>query len=173
VNLNDVAVESVQHSRRYARHSSVNLGLQLFEAAEAEAEPVVHGDGELLRIAIDNLIRNAIQHSEPGTTVDVRVERRDGHASVAVRDQGPGIPQEYLPRIFDRFVQAPADRPADGAQRGVRGGGLGLGLAIAKAVVDLHKGEISAETREPRGACFAIRLPVAVRTADTAAKREG
>ena len=78
--------------------------------------------------------------------------RRNGdHVEVSVHDDGPGIPAENLPGIFDRFSQAP----------GVQGGGLGLGLFIAREIVTGHGGTIEVESDEGQGTTFTVRLPIA------------
>src|SRR5262249_30215068 len=89
----------------------------------------VTGDAELLRRAIENVLRNAIRYAPPGTAVEVR---QDG-ATVRVRDFGPGVPEQALPRIFDPFYRVETDR-----NRGA--GGVGLGLSIARRAIELHHG---------------------------------
>ena len=89
----------------------------------AEREPVtVAGDGELLRRAVENVIRNAIRHAPPDTSVDVRLARKNGRALVDIRDRGPGVPEEALSRLFDAFYRVETDRNRTS-------GGIGLGLS--------------------------------------------
>ena len=153
VAINDAALDSVQHSALLASQHSVALHLDLYDPAPEEPDALVRGDAELLRAVIDNLIRNAVQFSASGKSVYVTVRRDGADVVAAVRDEGPGVPPEYLERIFDRFAQAPGSK----SERR----GSGLGLAIAKGVVDLHGGTISA-TNWPGGGCvFTVRLPLA------------
>ncbi len=114
----------------------------------------VRGNRDLLLEALLNLLSNAVSHTaEDGRiTVDCRV--LDGRASVEVRDDGPGIPVEDLDRIFDRFYRSPS-RPRSGG-----GGGSGLGLAIARRLVELHGGTLTAKNANGGGAVFAVRLPL-------------
>jgi signal transduction histidine kinase len=98
----------------------------------------IPGDPELLRRAIENVVRNAIRFAPEGSVVEVAMEDR----AVTVRDYGPGIPEASLSRIFDPFYRVESDRARDS-------GGVGLGLAIAKRAVVLHNGKISAENAEP------------------------
>src|SRR5207245_217074 len=81
------------------------------------------GDAELLLRAVENIIRNAIRYSPPGTTVEVCVSSAFDQVAVTVRDYGPGVPEEALPRIFDPFYRVDTDRNRNS-------GGVGLGLAI-------------------------------------------
>ena len=96
---------------------------------------------------------NAIKFTPRGGTVDVSVEA-DGQASVTVRDTGPGIDPEFLPRIFDRFSQAdPSPTRAIG--------GLGMGLSLVRHLIERHGGEVHAgNDPRGRGAVFTIRLPI-------------
>ena len=113
-------------------------------------EPVlVSGDGELLRRAIENIVRNAIRYAPRDTAVEVTL-RSDGH--ILIRDYGPGVPDDALTRIFDPFYRVDSDR--DRAS-----GGIGLGLAIAKRAVELHHGLISARNAKP-GLEVDVALPV-------------
>jgi signal transduction histidine kinase len=159
VPINDVVLDAVEHSSLYARQHGVTLALTLHDPGEAQPEAVVRGDSELLRVVADNLIRNAVQFSKRGDTVTVKVGMessgelgRPDTVVFTVKDQGPGVPAEYLTRIFDRFQQAPT--------KGATRRGSGLGLTIAKGVTDLHGGDIDARN-DPTGGCvFRVRLPV-------------
>jgi signal transduction histidine kinase len=113
---------------------------------------LVEGDPELLRRAIENVIRNAIRYAPPESTVEVALARRNGTAVVDVRDQGPGVPEEALPRLFDAFYRVDTDRNRTS-------GGIGLGLSIARRAVELHKGIIRARNAHP-GLEVELELPV-------------
>jgi two-component system sensor histidine kinase CpxA len=115
-------------------------------------EPVtVEGDPELLRRAVENVVRNAIRYSPREAPVEVSVARKNGHALVDVRDRGPGVPAEALPRLFDPFYRVEDDR-------GRNSGGIGLGLSIARRAIELHKGSIRARNAEP-GLEVELELP--------------
>jgi signal transduction histidine kinase len=116
-----------------------------------EAEPaIVEGArDELLRMA-SNLIANAIRHTPAGTEVHAAVSVHDGEAELAVTDDGPGVPPELAPHVFERFVRGGGDRA----------GSSGLGLAIVRAVAEAHGGSVRLETPEGGGARFVVRLPV-------------
>ena len=115
-----------------------NVGID----TELRSSAAVEGDPELLRRAVENVLRNAIRFAPAGSRVSVSVEERNGDLAVRVRDRGPGTPPEYLTRIFDPFFRV--DESRDGAA-----GGTGLGLSIARRAVLLHHGEITAENASP------------------------
>jgi two-component system sensor histidine kinase CpxA len=115
-------------------------------------DPVtVEGDPELLRRAMENVIRNAIRYSPRESAVEISLARNDGKALVDVRDHGPGVPEEALPRLFDPFYRVGTDR--DRAS-----GGIGLGLSIARRAIELHKGAIRARNANP-GLEVELQLP--------------
>jgi signal transduction histidine kinase len=115
-----------------------------------DAEPiVVEGTRDELHRMAANLIENAIHHTPGGTAVRASVHRRDGMVEIVVEDDGPGIPRELAPRIFERFVRG----------GGERSGSSGLGLSIVRAVAESHGGTVALETTNGRGARFVVRLP--------------
>ena len=133
--------------------ASIEAGAGGGEVHLVSAQPVtVPGDAELLRRAIENVIRNAIRHAPAATAVEASLEAADGRAVVRIRDYGPGVPEEALPRIFDAFYRVETDR--DRAS-----GGAGLGLSIARRAVELHKGAIRAWNAGP-GLLVEIDLPL-------------
>ena len=114
----------------------------------------VWGDPERLQQIMWNLLSNAVKFTGSGGRIDVRLASRDSHVEVTVRDTGVGIPAEFLPHVFERFRQADA-----GISR--EHGGLGLGLAIARHLVELQGGLISASSEgRGKGATFRVELPV-------------
>ena len=108
-------------------------------------------NAELLHRAFENVIRNAIRYSPPGTTVEIELLRNGNNVTVSVRDHGPGIQEEMLSRIFDPFFRLDAARESST-------GGLGLGLAIARRAVRAHHGDITAKNVHP-GALIEIVIP--------------
>ena len=153
--------------RRSAR-TSTNLG-EVAASALREVEPLARGhqlrlsqegpvevDGnpdELHQLAL-NLIDNAVRHTAPESTVEVRVGRREGGGVLEVADDGPGIPPKMREQVFERFVRGggPADLAGDG--------GSGLGLAIVRAVAESHGGSVEASLSPMGGAQFTVRLPL-------------
>jgi signal transduction histidine kinase len=152
VSINDVVLESVEHASRPAEQCEVGISLTLHDCGPDGREALVRGDPELLRIVLDNLLRNAIGFSDRGTNVSVSVDCNHTAVRIGVRDRGPGAPPEHIDRIFERFAQAPNQKP------GRRG--TGLGLAIAKGVVELHGGEIHAQNHPQGGCVFVVTLPL-------------
>jgi two-component system sensor histidine kinase CpxA len=116
------------------------------------AESEMEGNPELLRRAVENIVRNAIRYSPEGTQVDVELTKVGGGFRVSVRDYGEGVPEESMASIFDPFYRVEKDR-------GRTSGGVGLGLAIAKRAVELHHGTMSAVNVRP-GLRVDIELPV-------------
>jgi signal transduction histidine kinase len=116
----------------------------------SQTRPVT-GNRELLRRAIENVLRNGIRYSPRDSTIRLTLGEDDEKALVEVRDQGPGVPSEYLGRLFDPFFRVEEARVANG-------GGSGLGLSIAKRAVQLHHGTIEAENALP-GLRIRISIP--------------
>lgn len=134
--VGDVHIEAERH----------HIGLDL-DACEAEME----GNPELLRRAIENIVRNAIRYSPDGGNVQVSLKHVDSLYRICVRDYGQGVPEENLANIFDPFYRVEKDR-------GRTSGGVGLGLAIAKRAVELHHGAMRASNQHP-GLLVEIDLP--------------
>jgi two-component system, OmpR family, sensor kinase len=151
-------------SGRLAAHTRIDLSEVVTEAV-GELEPVAGDhlisvrapagaemDGardELHRLAL-NLLENALRHTDPGTSVDATVERRNGEVVLSVEDDGPGIPPELRDKVFERFFRGAGDRS----------GSSGLGLSIVRAVARSHSGTVSLEKPlDGRGARFVVRFP--------------
>jgi len=124
-------------------------GLALSVDAPVEL-PRVSVDRLQIERVISNLVINALRHTKHGQ-IKISAEQRDNHVAVSVSDTGSGIPTEYLPHIFDKFVQVP-----DAST-----GGAGLGLTISKSIVEAHGGQISVQSQIGRGTTFTFTLPLA------------
>ena len=118
-------------------------------------DSIVRADSERLQQVLWNLLANAVKFTPAGGTVDVYLERKETDAEIRIEDSGPGVPLQFLPRIFERFSQA------DGSSTR-KHGGLGLGLAIVRHLVELHGGTVSAANRDGGGAVLTVRLPTMV-----------
>lgn len=136
--VDDVAFEAEQHG------TGVALG--------AAAACSLDGSEELLRRAIENVLRNAVRFTEPGTKVHVDLERAGDVAELRVRDHGPGVPAHALDDIFKPFYRLGDDRARSS-------GGSGIGLAITHRAVLLHGGEVRAENADGGGLLITLRLP--------------
>jgi two-component system sensor histidine kinase CpxA len=139
-------------------------------SSDPEDDFLVEADPELLRSAVENVIRNATRYTSEGTTVEVRLERnleshskqepigssgdagQDGEIIIRVLDCGPGVPDEALPKIFEPFYRL------DDARNRLTGG-AGLGLSIADRAIRLHNGQLRASNRKEGGLQVEIRIP--------------
>ncbi|AGW12486.1 sensor histidine kinase [Megalodesulfovibrio gigas] len=137
----------------------------------------LHGHVELLHRALENILRNAVSHTAPGTTVEVRTTLGSAapagrQVRITVCDRGPGVPSEELEAIFSPFHRAAncqsgvagqagqSGQSGQFGQSGVPRGGFGLGLAIARRAVEAHRGAVRASNREGGGLCVEVRLPL-------------
>lgn len=119
---------------------------------EAPRPVVVAGDRDHLRQAIANLMVNALRHTPAGSPIEVSAALTGGQAVVRVRDHGPGLTDDALAHVFDRFWRADEAR---------RRGGVGLGLSIVAAIADEHQGTATVANADGGGAVFTLSLPVA------------
>ncbi|HWB03385.1 MAG TPA: heavy metal sensor histidine kinase [Verrucomicrobiales bacterium] len=115
----------------------------------------VTADPTLLRMALTNLVSNALRHAPRGSAVKLAAEERGGAMTFSVRDEGPGIAPEHLPRVFDRFYRVEESRSNSTDSRG----GSGLGLALVKTIMTLHGGGASVESTAEGGTTFLLHFP--------------
>lgn len=122
-------------------------------SVEASVAALVNGDRQRLRQCLDNLITNAVAHSPRGAPVNVFLEEVDSDgqkwAQLQVIDEGPGVPVDVLPRIFERFTSGRS-----------KSGGIGLGLYLANRIVRAHGGELGVASEPGKGTRFTLRLPL-------------
>jgi PAS domain S-box-containing protein len=148
-NLPAIVEAALQTLSPAAQAKSIRL-----TAAFSSVEGSVMGDRNRLQQVFWNLLSNAIKFTPKGGRVHVTIERRHSHVEVAVTDNGNGIKAEFLPHVFERF------RQADGTTAR-RHGGLGLGLSIVKQLIEMHGGEVRAQSAgEGQGSTFTISLPI-------------
>jgi signal transduction histidine kinase len=112
----------------------------------------LRGDPAKLHDALRNLVANAITYAPEHTTITIDASVTDGSVAISVSDEGPGIPEDDLGRVFERFYRVDKSRARDP-------GGTGLGLAIVKHLVELHGGSVRAENGPTGGAKFTMTLP--------------
>jgi signal transduction histidine kinase len=123
-----------------------------FEFSPCCETPSVLADSKLFRIVVDQLLDNSVKHTPPGTHVRATADCSSDQFVLAIEDDGPGIPEEALPHLFDRFWQADPAR--------TRGSGPGLGLTIAAAVAEAHDGSVAAARSEMGGLNVTMHLPL-------------
>ncbi|MFH5824938.1 sensor histidine kinase [Georgenia sp. AZ-5] len=148
VAIDAVVAEAVDRVRVEAQSRAVNLVLGGVKGLE------VYGDAALLTTAVRNLLDNAIRYAPPRSRVSVGVSRRDGLVRVAVVDQGPGIPEDQVDRVFERFYRLDEARSRET-------GGSGLGLSIVKHVAADHGGRVEVWSTVGKGSTFTLVLPEA------------
>ena len=136
-------------------------GLELKVAVPVDL-PLVSVDRTQIERVISNLVINALRHTKNGE-ITISAEQRDNHVAISIADTGSGIPTEYLPHIFDKFVQVP-DAPT---------GGAGLGLTISKSIVEAHGGQISVQSQVGQGSTFTFTLPLAAGSENKQGKNHG
>jgi signal transduction histidine kinase len=144
VQLRPLLDSVVEFFRPIAEEREIRLVL----AAAGDAS--VHGDRTWLDRMFANLVDNAIKYSPPGGSVEVELVAEPEHASVSVRDSGPGIDASELERVFERFHR--------GSEAGARPG-IGIGLTLAREIARAHRGHIEVEQRPGGGSIFRVRLP--------------
>jgi signal transduction histidine kinase len=116
---------------------------------------VVSGDPAKLHDALRNLLHNATSYAPEGSTIVMASARKDDRIVLSVADEGPGIPEADLPRVFERFYRVDKARSRDARDPG----GTGLGLAIVKHLIGLHGGRVTASNRPEGGAIFTVEIP--------------
>lgn len=151
VDLLDLVEDVAADTRILGREKRINV------QASGEIATLL-GDRDRLKEALLAIVDNAVRHSPVGGTIRLNLVNGEQRAVITVTDEGPGIPPEHRPRIFDRFYRVDVGRSR-------REGGSGLGLAIARAIVHAHGGDISVSSGAQHGAVFEIRLPFRSNTA--------
>ncbi len=146
IDLNETVAKAIQALEPVAQRSGAALTLSL-----ADGPTIVLGETDEIVQVVQNLVQNAIKYGHPGGTVEVAVRRlRQGptmRLAVAVRDEGPGIAPEHLPRLTERFYRVSAKSSREK-------GGTGLGLAIVKHIANRHRGELRVTSELGKGSTF-------------------
>jgi signal transduction histidine kinase len=151
----------VEASAEVSTEASAEVGTEVHTQAgtvgSAEAgRAVIRGVPRRLEQILDNLLLNSLRYVPRGGSVRVAVERTGDEVHLIIEDDGPGFPDEDLPRVFDRFYRADRSRSLQGTRQA---GGTGLGLAIVREIVRRQGGRIAAYNRAGGGACVTVALP--------------
>jgi signal transduction histidine kinase len=155
VDAEEVVLETLRRWSHIPRHWSI----------EVADDTSVRGDADRLTLALDALIENAVDHTEPDDRIELAVRRDGSNVVITVEDSGTGIPATEIERIFSRFSRIDAGR-----NRAT--GGFGLGLAIVKAIAEAHHGSVRATSNPGEGTVFELRLPSAGQTSPVTADAE-
>lgn len=145
-NMEDAIKESIEQTRMSSEAKKISITFSALDSAQ------VLGDRDQVIMAVHNLVENAVNYSPDATRVAVTLKDIDGLVEIAVSDQGIGIPDKDLERIFERFYRVDAARSRET-------GGTGLGLSIVKHVATNHGGDVSVWSVEGAGSTFTIRFP--------------
>jgi two-component system phosphate regulon sensor histidine kinase PhoR len=147
VDLEDALGHVVQALQPLAERTRTTLKLQ-----PPAGGALVRGDRDELVQVFQNLIQNALKYGKQGGVVEVSISRRPGRLLVSVKDDGPGIAPQHLPRLTERFYRI---NVAASRERG----GTGLGLAIVKHILNRHRGELEVQSAVGKGSTFTVDLP--------------
>ncbi len=150
--VRSVAVKPVVEACLEEHSAVAQSKSQRLLAEPSTADLNVLADEEGLHTILSNLIDNAVKYTQEAGTIAVRWRAEDGAAMIEVEDNGPGIPQEHQPRIFERFYRVDRARSRDV-------GGTGLGLSIVKHLVQEFGGGIEIRSQAGQGTTFSVRLP--------------
>ena len=149
VSLTRIAEDTILSFQDEAKARNITLNLEMKKSVPF----LVDADGMKISIALSNLVKNALQFTDPGGNVAIKLDEDAGYYKVAVSDNGIGIPSRDLSRVFERFFQV-----EDHLTR--RYNGMGLGLAVAKSMIELHGGRIWVESEVGKGSTFTFLLPI-------------
>jgi len=148
--------ELVQDVAQQFQLPAANKGIELRSLGGASL-PFVRGDIALVERVLENLLENALRHTPPGGTIEITLAQHERRAVLQVRDNGEGIAEADLPRIFERSYRAQNTARSTEASDG----GAGLGLAIAQRIAELHGSALEAQSEPGHGAAFSFSLPLA------------
>jgi signal transduction histidine kinase len=157
--VSDLVISVVGRFGELANEKKIDLGADV----PSNDRLLVEGDREKIEIVLTNLIRNSLIFTDEGGEVGVKAEASDDYVRVFVVDSGIGIPERDVDRVFERFYQVESHLTR-------KHGGMGLGLSIAKAMVEMHHGQIWCESKERVGSLFCFMLPVTEEQAEAASK---
>jgi signal transduction histidine kinase len=157
--IGELVISVVGRFGEFAKEKKIELGADV-----PTSDPLmVEGDREKIEIVLTNLIRNSLIFTDEGGEVGVKAEASDDYVRVFVVDSGIGIPERDADRVFERFYQVESHLTR-------KHGGMGLGLSIARAMVEMHQGQIWCESKEGVGSLFCFMLPITEEGAEAASK---
>jgi two-component system sensor histidine kinase SenX3 len=160
VNLVDVVKDAIDRNSWRSEKSEIEV-----EFTSTKDKVLVYGDGEMLTVAVKNLVENAIIYSNKGDAVGVAIETNDEIAKILVKDLGIGIAKEEQARVFERFYRVDQSRSRET-------GGTGLGLSIVKHAALSHQGDVQLFSKPGVGSTFTLRLPMVAKKVVKQSKRK-
>lgn len=149
-------ITSFQHK---SREKTLEISLSTGGREKDQGALIFRTDPEKLRLAVANLLGNAIEFSDPGKKIEIETKRDKEHLLISVADQGVGIKEQDMPRLFERFRQL--DQGTAKKHKG-----HGLGLSVTKAIVDMLGGKVSVSQRPAGGSIFQVAVPEAAEGGD-------
>ena len=144
--MDEVVSEALKHINRKSKEHTIRV-------TSGKDFILAHIDAKLIVQVIINLVDNAIKYTPVGSVIEIHTDQKEQWVTVSVSDNGPGIPDEQKPRIFDMFYSG-ANKVVDSRRS------LGLGLALCRSIVNAHGGEIALYDCDPQGCCFRFNLPL-------------
>ncbi|HEY61312.1 MAG TPA: GAF domain-containing sensor histidine kinase [Anaerolineae bacterium] len=144
--LNDLTEECIELVRSQAQDKKINLTM-----STSADDLIIEGDRDKIKQVILNLLSNALKYNQPGGKILVQTKSKGNFAELSITDTGPGIPQEHLNYIFNKFFRVP------GLEEYAQG--TGLGLSIAKHIIESHGGIIEVESKVNHGSTFTVTIP--------------
>ena len=143
--MDEIVAEALRHINRKSVEYHLNV-------QSSEEYLLVQVDAKLIIQVIINIVDNAIKYTPPGSEIDIEWRKQGNFVFVSVADNGPGIPDQAKPHIFDMFYSA-SNQIADSRRS------MGLGLALCKSIVNAHGGEITVTDQLPHGSIFTFSVP--------------
>ncbi len=143
--MDEVVSEALKHINRKSKEHTIRV-------TSGKDFILAHIDAKLIVQVIINLVDNAIKYTPVGSVIEIHTDQKEQWVTVSVSDNGPGIPDEQKPRIFDMFYSG-ANKVVDSRRS------LGLGLSLCKSIVTAHGGTISVSDNQPNGTVFTFTLP--------------
>ena len=143
--MDEVITEALHHINRKSREHTIRV-------SASEDLILARIDAKLIVQVIINLVDNAVKYTPAGSVIEIHTEKAAHQVIVSVSDNGPGIPDEQKPHIFDMFYSG-ANKAADSRRS------LGLGLSLCKSIAAAHGGSISVADNHPQGTVFILKLP--------------
>ena len=143
--MDEVISEALKHINRKSKEHIIRV-------TSGKDFVLAHIDAKLIVQVIINLVDNAIKYTSAGSVIEIHTEQKNKWVIVSVADNGPGIPDEQKPRVFEMFYSG-ANKVVDSRRS------LGLGLSLCKSIVTAHGGTITVSDNQPKGTVFTFTLP--------------